>query len=61
MHQEGADVIKLFPAQMYTPDILKALKGIGQFAQVKIAPSGGQSPATFKVPHNPTQNNGTFF
>jgi len=48
MHQEGADIIKLFPAQLYTPDILKALKAVGQFGKINLAPSGGQSPATYK-------------
>ncbi len=40
MHTEGADVIKLFPAQIYSPSVLSALKSIGDFSKINIAPSG---------------------
>ena len=39
-HAQGAHLIKLFPAQLWNPSTLKALKGVGEFKNVKILPSG---------------------
>ncbi len=33
-------MIKLFPAQLWTPDALKALKAVGRFGEVELLPSG---------------------
>ena len=41
---DGAKTVKLFPAQLWTPKALKALKGIGIFKNVHICPSGGATP-----------------
>ena len=40
----GARLVKLFPAQLWTPSTLKALKAVGMFGDVDILPSGGISP-----------------
>lgn len=49
MYQAGADVIKLFPAHIWAPNVLKAMKGVGEFSTIPIAPSGGVSPTTYKA------------
>ena len=36
----GAKMIKLFPAQMWTPDTFKALRAVGMFGDVDLLPSG---------------------
>ena len=40
-HNEGADLIKLFPAQLWSASTLKALKAVGDFGSIRILPSGG--------------------
>merc|ERR1712093_677001 len=42
--RQGAQVVKLFPAQLYSPDTLKAVKAVGSFGKVHLMPSGGVSP-----------------
>ena len=42
--QEGAQIVKLFPAQNWTPKALNDVKGIGNFKNVHIIPSGGITP-----------------
>lgn len=48
-HLEGAPIIKLFPAQIWSPKVVKALKTIGDFGHISIAPSGGVSPDNWKT------------
>ncbi len=38
--EAGAKMIKLFPAQLWTPEALKALKAVGRFGEVELLPSG---------------------
>jgi hypothetical protein len=38
---QGARVVKLFPAQMWKPSVLKAVLGVGSLSQLLILPSGG--------------------
>lgn len=38
--------MKLFPAQLWTPDTLKALRAVGSFGDMTILPSGGIEPST---------------
>lgn len=45
----GAKTIKLFPAQKWTPSQLKALKGVGDFKNANICPSGGINHENAKV------------
>ncbi len=33
-------MIKLFPAQLWTPDTFKALRAVGMFGEVDLLPSG---------------------
>ena len=40
----GADTIKVFPAQLWTPATLRDLRAIGSFGGLKLCPSGGVSP-----------------
>ena len=40
----GADTIKVFPAQLWTPATLKDLRAIGSFGALKLCPSGGVTP-----------------
>lgn len=46
--REGARCVKLFPAQMWSPDKLKSLKGVGDFASMNIIPSGGITAKTVR-------------
>ncbi len=39
--EAGALMIKLFPAQLWTPDAFKALRAVGRFGEVALLPSGG--------------------
>jgi Entner-Doudoroff aldolase len=43
---QGAECVKLFPAQLWRPDVLKAMLGTGALGDIKIMPSGGISPET---------------
>jgi 2-dehydro-3-deoxyphosphogluconate aldolase/(4S)-4-hydroxy-2-oxoglutarate aldolase len=45
-HAVGARLIKVFPAQQWTPKLLRAVKGIGVFGECNLLPSGGVSPET---------------
>ena len=45
-HEEGAEYVKLFPAQLWRPEVLKAMLGTGSLGDVKIIPSGGISGDT---------------
>ena len=40
----GARLIKLFPAQLWTPAALKDVRGVGDFKTVHFLPSGGITP-----------------
>lgn len=40
-------MIKLFPAQIWTPDYVKALLAVGQFSRVPVVVSGGVSPSNW--------------
>lgn len=43
--KQGAKVVKVFPAQLYSPETLKALRAVGSFGtKVHLMPSGGVSP-----------------
>lgn len=47
--KQGAQVVKLFPAQLHTPDTLKAIRAVGSFGtKVHIMPSGGVTPQNVK-------------
>lgn len=48
-HTQGAPVIKLFPAQLWSPSVLKALLAVGDLAAVKVLVSGGVSPANWQT------------
>ena len=45
---QGARCIKVFPAQLWTPNKFKSLRGIGEFGIMNLIPSGGISPETAK-------------
>lgn len=45
-YQQGAKIVKLFPAHMWDPKVLKAMLGTGELGGIKICPSGGISPET---------------
>ena len=45
---QGARCIKVFPAQLWTPNKFKSLRGIGEFGNMNLIPSGGISPETAK-------------
>ena len=45
-YQQGAHLVKLFPAQLWQPNVLKAMLGTGELGDIKICPSGGISPET---------------
>ena len=45
-YTQGAECVKLFPAQLWRPEVLKAMLGTGALGDIKIMPSGGISPAT---------------
>jgi len=47
-NQQGAPVIKLFPAQQWTPTMLRQFRAIGSFHQLKLLPSGGITPENAK-------------
>jgi len=47
-NQQGAPIVKLFPAQQWTPDMLRQLMAIDGFTQLKLLPSGGITPETAK-------------
>ena len=40
----GAKLIKIFPAQLWTPAALKDLRSVGDFKHVSFLPSGGITP-----------------
>jgi Entner-Doudoroff aldolase len=41
---EGAKIVKLFPAQLWTPESLRDLKNIGDFRKLSFMPSGSVNP-----------------
>eukprot|EP00946_MAST-07B_sp_MAST-7B-sp1_P005192 g5192.t1 len=43
---QGAECVKLFPAQQWRPEVLKAMLGTGALGDMKVMPSGGISPET---------------
>jgi Entner-Doudoroff aldolase len=43
---QGAECVKLFPAQLWRPEVLKAMLGTGALGDMKVMPSGGISPET---------------
>eukprot|EP00939_MAST-03C_sp_MAST-3C-sp1_P003863 g3863.t1 len=43
---EGAKCVKVFPAQLWTPSKFKSLRGIGEFGEMCLIPSGGITPET---------------
>ena len=45
-YQQGAQVVKLFPAHLWETKVLKAMLGTGPLGNIKIVPSGGISPET---------------
>lgn len=47
--QDGALTVKLFPAQLWSAGTLTALRGIGDFGNVHICPSGGIDHASAPV------------
>jgi len=46
LYKRGASGVKLFPAQQWSPKLLRTLKKIGEFKDVSFIPSGGISPET---------------
>jgi len=47
-YQQGAQIVKLFPAYLWQPTALKAMLTTGELSKVKICPSGGISPESSK-------------
>ena len=45
-YSQGAKVVKLFPAHMWKPKVLKSMLGTGELGNIKICPSGGITPET---------------
>eukprot|EP01114_Cavostelium_apophysatum_P004421 TRINITY_DN1464_c1_g1_i4.p1 TRINITY_DN1464_c1_g1~~TRINITY_DN1464_c1_g1_i4.p1 ORF type:complete len:542 (+),score=130.41 TRINITY_DN1464_c1_g1_i4:279-1904(+) len=44
LYRQGARVVKLFPAQLYTPAAMKDVMAVGDFGKLHIMPSGGITP-----------------
>ena len=44
-YEAGARIIKVFPAQLWTPSLLSQVKAVGLFGQANLLPSGGITPA----------------
>lgn len=38
--ERGADMVKVFPAHLWSPSTLKSVRGVGMFGDVKLVPSG---------------------
>jgi len=42
--RQGAMCIKVFPAQLWSPSKFKSLRGVGDFGNMRLIPSGGITP-----------------